>query len=183
MDFEAVFKVLIEQFKKYDIPFALMGGFALHAAGYSRATQDIDCLIDQKDAPKVKVIFASLGYEILHESEDILNFGSRLKELGKIDFLLAHRKYAKKMLERAKEQNLFDKTLKVKVILPEDIIGLKVQASSNDSSRFSQDMADIEALMRLNKNSLDLELIRGYFELFDRRQEFEQILKRIQNVK
>ena len=182
MNFEAVFKILIEQFQKYEIPFALIGGFALHAAGHSRATQDIDCLIDQKDAVKVKKILSSLGYEILHESEDVLNFASRLKELGKIDFLLAHRQYAKGMLKRADEIDVLNNAFKIKIVKPEDIIGLKIQSSSNDAERFHQDMADIEALLRLKKNQLDLELIRGYFKLFNREEEFDQILKRLNNA-
>ncbi len=181
MNFEAVFRLLIEQFQKYEIPFALIGGVAPPAAGHSRATQDIDCLIAQKDEETVKTILSSLGYEILHESKDVLNFGGRLKELGHIDFLLAHRQYAKAMLERAEEIDVLNNTFKIKIVRPEDIIGLKIQSSSNDASRYHQDMADIEAVMRLKKN-LDLELIRGYFKLFDREQELDQILERIHHV-
>ena len=45
MDFESVFAMLIERFQKEEIRFALMGGFAMHACGYSRSTEDIDMLV------------------------------------------------------------------------------------------------------------------------------------------
>ena len=61
-------------------------------------------------------------------------------------------------------------------ILPEDIIGLKVQASANDKNRYAQDMIDIETLMRLHRGQLNLELVREYFTLFNKQKELEDIL-------
>src|SRR5206468_109454 len=107
---------------KYHVNVALMGGFALHTAGFTRATQDLDFLVDQDDAPKVKEIMFSLGYELLHESEDVANYLGKLRELGKVDFLLAHRSYAKNMLQRAKALDVGSGQFKVKVLGPEDLI-------------------------------------------------------------
>ncbi|MBI5024458.1 MAG: nucleotidyltransferase family protein [Candidatus Omnitrophica bacterium] len=100
MDFAKVLTFLLENFKKHGVRYALMGGFALHAAGYSRAARDIDILILKEDMPKVRKLLLSIGYEVLHESEDIVNFKGALKELGQIDFLLAHRSYTKNMCYR-----------------------------------------------------------------------------------
>ena len=36
--------------------------------------------------PKAKKLLLSIGYEVLHESEDVVNFKSALRELGQIDF-------------------------------------------------------------------------------------------------
>ena len=182
MNFEKVFSFLLDSFVKHNIRYALMGGFALHAAGFSRSTQDIDILILRSDMPKVKKLLLSLGYDLAHESEDVLNFKGAIKELGQVDFLLAHRPYAKKMLQRAKEHGILKDKFRVKVLMPEDIIGLKVQASTNDPSRHAQDLADIETLLRLHKNQLDLELLKEYFSLFDRREELEQILQKIDHA-
>ena len=157
-----------------------MGGFALHVAGFTRTTQDIDFLVAKEDAPQVKELMLDLGYELLHESEDIANFLGKLKELGKVDFLLAHRSYAKEMLRRAQEQEIYKGLWKVKVIVPEDLIGLKVQSSSNDPSRYHLDMADIEYVLKANKGKLNLDLVREYFGLFHREQELEKILEKIE---
>ena len=51
------------------------------------------------------------------------------------------------MLERAVEREIFDSTIKIKVLRPEDIIGLKLQAMNNDAERKEHDMQDIKSLM------------------------------------
>ncbi len=176
MDFEAVFKLILEQFSKHKIRFAVIGGFALHAAGFPRATQDIDFLLHHEDMPKVKTLLTALGYESLHESPNAANFLNRLSELGRIDFIIAHRKYTLAMLARAKPYEII-KNYKVAVAVPEDIIGLKVQALHNDPERKSQDLADIEWLIRNHYKKLDMNLLREYFTLFNYTGQLDQILK------
>ncbi len=175
MDFEAVFKIILGQFGKYNVRFAIIGGFALHAAGFSRATKDIDFLLHHEDKAKVKVVLASLGYEAIHESEDAANFLNRLSELGQIDFIMARRKYALAMLERAKPYEII-KGHTVNVIVPEDIIGLKIQALHNDPARYAQDMADIQWLIKNHREQLNVGLLREYFDLFNCADQLERIL-------
>lgn len=182
MDFAKVLTFLLENFKKYGIRYALMGGFALAAAGYSRATRDIDILILKEDMPKAKKLLLTIGYEVLHESEDVVNLKGALKELGQIDFLLAHRNYTKNMLKRARECEILHGQFKVKVITPEDLIGLKIQASANDPSRSARDRADIEELLKRHADKLDLKLLREYFSLFNRQDELDELLGKIKHA-
>ena len=182
MNFEDVFRLLIGQFEKYNIRVALIGGMAMHTAGHSRATQDIDFLVAKDDVAKLKKLMASFGYDVLHESEDVLNFAGRLKELGQVDFLIAHRKYTQIILQKAAQQKVLDGQFQIKVVRVEDQIGLKVQSSSNDPKRYHQDLADIEALMTANQKTLDWEVLREYFGLFDRVKELEDIRKKIQDA-
>jgi len=163
MDFIQVFKFLLENFQLQNIDFAIIGGLALQAAGITRTTRDIDLLILSQDKNKVKAIMLKAGYELLHKSEDILNFYSKKIELGRVDFLLAHRKYTLAMLKRAEEKEIFAGKFKIKVIKVEDQIGLKVQSSSNDPKRMHQDMADIEQLIINNYPKLDIDLLRELF--------------------
>lgn len=181
MDFQTVFRIISDEFSRHKIDFAVIGGFALSVAGYQRATEDIDLLIARRDLSAVKKIMSSVGFELLYESKDVATFLGKMKELGRVDFLLAHRKYATDMLNRANTQRILSGEISVRVITPEDLIGLKVQSSSNDSSRYSQDIADIEAILRNNKK-LDFALIRDYFILFDRGKECEDLLKKIKNA-
>jgi predicted nucleotidyltransferase len=183
MDFAKVFKFIIENFRKERIDFAIIGGFALQFSGITRATRDIDLLVLSQDSPKIKEILVSYGYKVIHESEDVLNFTSERPELGRIDFLLAHRKYSTQMLKRAQEKEIFGGKVRIKVVIIEDQIGLKVQSSSNDPSRLAQDMTDVELLIKNNYSNLDLELLKEYFDLFDRGQEFDRIIERLKNVK
>ncbi len=183
MNFGQVFQVLIKGFKEQGIDFALIGGFALQAVGLTRTTQDVDFLILKKDTEKVKNIMNKQGYGLMHQSEDVLNFINKDSDLGRVDFLLAHRKYALSMLNRAEEKALLDDRFKVKVLKVEDLIGLKVQSTSNDPSRLHQDMADIRVLIKNNLSALDTELLREYFSLFDREEELDSLLKEIKNAK
>ena len=182
MNFEKVFKFLLENFEKQGIRYALMGGFALHTAGYTRATQDIDILILKEDMPKIKKFLLSLGYELLHESEDVSNFKGALEGLGQIDFLHAHRHYTKNMLKRAQKCGILGNKFEINVLVPEDIIGLKVQASANDPARYTQDSADIEKLLSLHKDRLDIKLLKEYFALFGREKELNALLTRTKNA-
>lgn len=183
MDFILVFKFLIETFKREDINFTLIGGFALQAAGITRTTRDIDLLVLAEDSEKIKNIMLKHGYGLMYESEDVLNFIGKRLELGRIDFLLAHRKYAIAMLKKAEEKPVLDGKFKIKVLRIEDLIGLKIQSSANDPRRMKQDRVDIEALIRDNYSSLDMDLLKEYFALFEREKELDKIVKEIKNAK
>lgn len=177
MNFEKVFKILITEFQKNKIDFALIGGYALYFANVSRTTIDIDFMILLKQSDVIDNIMKKYGYDLLNKTNDVANYSSQFVEFGRVDFLFAHRKYALHMLERAEYKEIFG--LKVKVIKPEDIIGLKVQSSLNDPQRFHRDMADIEELIRQNIKTLDLELVNEYFSLFGRSKELDEILSKL----
>lgn len=183
MNFALIFKFLIENLPREKIDFALMGGFALQSAGVTRTTMDIDLLILSDDSPKIKEIMTKHKYKLIYESEDVLNFTSDDFELGRVDFLLAHRAYTLTMLKKAKEEPILDGKFKIKVLRIEDQIGLKIQSSSNDPKRMNQDMADIMALIEANYSKLDFDLIGEYFLLFKREKELKTILKEIKNAK
>lgn len=71
MNFMLVFRFLINKFEQNNIAFALIGGFALQAAGVTRTTKDIDLLVLSKDSQKIKDVMLSHGYDLIHESEDL----------------------------------------------------------------------------------------------------------------
>ena len=181
MDFELVFKELLERFREQNIRFALIGGFALHIAGFTRATDDVDFLIEAKDLGKVKDIMMRLGYELTHESQEFSNYWHPLAALGCVDYLHAHREYTRKMLSRAQKHKILI-NFEVPVLIAEDIIGLKIQSIVNNPERYALDMADIEYLIRKNPGKLDLNAVKEYFELFNRGNELDDLLKRIKDA-
>jgi len=182
MNFTLIFKFLVENLSREKINFALIGGFALQAAGVTRTTQDIDLLVLSENSPKIKEIMLKHGYELLYESEEVLNFTSKNFELGRVDFLLACRKYTLAMLKRAEKKPVLGGKFKIKVLIAEDQIGLKVQASSNNPKRLYHDMADVRMLLENNLSKLDLRRIREYFTLFDRERELDDMIKEIKNA-
>jgi hypothetical protein len=56
-----------------------------------------------------------------------------------------------------------------------DLIGLKVQASSNDPARRRMDLADVQRLLECAAG-VDLDRVREYFRVFDREKELDALL-------
>ena len=164
MDFRAVLKLIGEDFRREGIHYALMGGFALGAVGVHRATIDLDFLVLRDDQHKVDAVMKVHGYKRVYKSDDVAQYVSKDKLFGEVDFILAHRNISCKMIERALEKEVF--SLKVRVLRPEDIVGLKIQALTNDQTRAAKEYSDIESLLGFYKNKLDWVVLKDYFSLF-----------------
>jgi len=154
------------------IEHALIGGLALAAHGAARATTDLDLLADAERADDVDRIVRARGYDCLHRTQEVANYASADRPKGRVDFLFARRPHGRAMLARAREHPILGES--VRVVDAADLIGLKVQSSSNDPSRRHRDLADIERLLRAAE--LDLGRVREYFRLFDREKELDALL-------
>lgn len=175
MEFKRVLELILKDFQKENIRYAVIGGFALGALGVPRATIDLDFLVSSDDLGKITRIMARHGYECHYKSENVSQYISALKIFGEIDFLHAFRDISKKMLERALERDVFEGKLKLKVLRAEDIIGLKVQALANNPERFNRELLDIEALMERYGPELDWRLLEEYFLLFEQQKKFLEL--------
>jgi hypothetical protein len=183
MNFSLVFKWLIDNFSRRKIDYALIGGFGMHASGVVRTTRDIDFLIPQDAVPVVKKLMTSHGYKCIYESEDVSNYLGTKIDLGRVDFLHAHRGYTRAMLARAALKKILDGKFELKVLAPEDLIGLKVQSMVNDPSRYNRDMNDIQSLIFENRETLDMQRVREYFKLFGLEKTLEDVMNRVPHVK
>lgn len=170
MNLKEVLKTLLARFNQKGVEFALSGGLALSCMGIFRFTNDLDFLVEESHKDLVDQIMKDLGYEMQEFStKEIVSYLSPLRVFGQVDFLLARRKYTRAMLDRARKMPLFGGELVVKTLLPEDLIGLKVQAIHNDpGNRLPIDSADIRQILASQKDSLDMDLVREYFTLFDK---------------
>lgn len=140
------------------IDHALIGGFALAIHGISRATGDIDLLIDEKDRDALIQVLQSQGYSIRVQTPEILHFIGPVR----LDVLLARRPVSRAMLKRSEKSPLLGGILYLQA---EDLIGLKIQAYCNDRRRELQDKADIQFLFE-KYPALDLERIKTYADFF-----------------
>ena len=175
MDFKLVLERLLTGFQEKDIRYALTGGFALGLWGGSRSTVDLDFLVHREDMDKVHMLMTGLGYEIHHHTENVSQYVSPLARFGGIDFIHAFRDASVEMLKRAVEKEIFSGSMKVRTMIPEDIIGLKLQAVYNNPKREKIDMADIEMLVSVHNRKLDWELLKRYFTIFEMDDLFEKI--------
>jgi hypothetical protein len=179
MDLQGDLIRLREELGAAGIEHALIGGIALQFHGHARATQDLDLMVKREDLARIDEIMRRLGFRRLHADQETASFVAAGDTPGRVDFLLAHRPHALGMLARARSHAIGGEShLLVRVLEPEDLIGLKVQSSSNDPRRRRGDMADVEALLRaIPRSRLDLERIRDYFRIFDREGEWDEIVR------
>ncbi len=177
MDFKLVLERLIAAFNEQGIRYALMGGFAMGLWGAGRTTVDIDFLIARDDMQKVDAIMGQLGYECKYRSENVSQYISPLKVFGEVDFLHAFREASLQMLQRAEEKEVFG-SIKIKSLIPEDLIGLKLQAIKNNPERQQSEMEDIMFLVREYKNKMDWSLIEEYAKILKMEELYKEICKR-----
>jgi hypothetical protein len=172
MDLRSVLVEIHTALRDASIEHALIGGLALAAHGASRATTDLDLLADGDRSDDVDRILRGRRYDCLHRTENVANYASTDREKGRVDFLFARGAYGRAMLHRAVPHRILGET--VRVVDASDLIGLKIQSSSNDPSRRHRDLADVERLLR--SAEVDLPRVREYFRLFDREKELDALL-------
>ncbi|MBF0328875.1 MAG: hypothetical protein HQL10_06930 [Nitrospirae bacterium] len=175
MDFKNIISHLLAAFQKHNIRYALMGGFAIGLWGGSRATVDLDFLVSLDDIEKIDTIMLGLGYDCRHKSENVSQYISPLRVLGEVDFLHAFREASVGMLERSELKDIFDGEIKIRTLIPEDIIGLKLQAIKNNPKRLAIDTEDIKTLLYLRAEKTDWLLIEKYCAILDMRSVFDEL--------
>lgn len=138
-------------------PYALIGGFALSVHGYPRATNDLDFLVHGDFQDAVNREMMSRGFVKRFTSDEVDQWDGEVP----VDFIYARRDLSQKMLQRATAFQPLGGTL---VINPTDLIGLKIQAYSNNPKRLLQDLADIQKMVELSK--IDWDQVKVYAEVF-----------------
>jgi len=157
--------------KRIGASYALIGGLALASHKVIRATQDVDLLTDQDRADEIHVELTKLGYRCLHRSTEAGNY---VRGDERVDLLYASRPIARRLLAGATELNT--SLGELRVISTEGLIGFKLQGLVNNARR-TQDLEDIRALLRANRDTLDLAEVTGYFRLFNKESLLNELLR------
>ena len=163
-------KEALQAFAGLSTPPALIGGLALAAHNVVRATRDVDFLADADDADRLHALLIGLGYRCIHRSQDAANY---LRADEGLDLLYAHRPEARRLLAAAEVRDT--PMGRLRVIGVEGLVGFKLQGYVNDASRL-RDLDDIRALLRANREALDLGEVRRYFAIFEREPLLDELL-------
>lgn len=161
---------LARRFTARGVDHAIIGGVAVSLHGPPRATRDLDFLVASSAREAVHEVLASLGFETLQRGRVFANY---LLGSLRVDVLFTQGEYSRAMLERAQPLTL--RGAPTKLVRPEDLIGLKLQALANRPERV-QDHADIAILLQRFVDRMDLALVRDYFVLFGKEHELEALL-------
>lgn len=176
MNFTEALKSISKRFNEEKVDFALIGAFAMLQMGIERATRDIDFLISSEDIGKVEKIMHGLTYQTVQATRTFSQFESPLKVFGNVDFLHAIGKSGLQILREAKEKHVLGEI--IKVIQPEDLVGLKVLAYANDARREQADKSDIQKIYEAYQTGqlkLDLEKIEFYYKIFEKLEDYENL--------
>jgi hypothetical protein len=157
---------------KLGIRHGMAGAVALHAHGLTRATRDLDFIVEERARAPLLAHLESIGYELLHESPGFSNHLHPEPRWGRLDFIYVEEPTAGNLFGRSTAMEIFP-GLSALVPRPEHLAAMKVQAMKENPARTLQDLADIESLLALP--GVDEQEIRRYFERHGLAAKFEQL--------
>lgn len=164
---------ILHSLEEIGAAYALIGGLALASYHVIRATQDVDLLTDANLADAIDREIRNLGYNCIHRTADVANY---VRGDQRVDLLFASRPAARELLAQAPEHQTSLGNLRVVGL--EGLIAFKVQGLVNDPRR-TQDLEDIKALLRSNRTTVNLAMVRSYFRIFDKEPLLDEILATI----
>ena len=161
MNLSGLFRQINKIFVKRQIPYAVIGGYAVAAWGEERATRDLD-LLCAGDSRRLIEALHEEGMQFEHRigdwddpvSEVIrIDMGSTADPF-EVDILIGIRNAPPDVLNRIRILTLED--VSIPVASPEDVILLKLLAGS------ARDLEDAKTIVEMQRHKLDLSLIRRY---------------------
>lgn len=149
----------------------LAGGFALAAWGSTRATADLDLIVDETRRDEVLSRIAAEGFETLFDSEGFTNLLHPDPELGRLDLIWVEGETSRKLFAAAVQRpGPGGKAVPAPKV--EHLVALKVRAIQGRATRALRDGPDLAHLLSLP--GIDENEVRGYFaragllELYER---------------
>lgn len=170
MRFDEVLATFVNFFERERLRYAVIGGLAMQAFGYSRFTRDIDLVAEREARDRIVAFAESLGYETLHASEGYSNHLHADAALGRVDFMYVDPKTAEKLFPAASPRAVIG-DLRLPVPRPEHVAAMKAMSMKNSPERVLIDSPDVKFLLSLP--GVDREEVRDYFarqgllDLFD----------------
>lgn len=153
--------------------YAVIGGVGLAGYGMSRATVDLDLVLDASAQADIIPFLESIGYETLYRSTGYSNHQHSEPAMGSVDLVYVRDETSRRVFAATRDLD-GPGGRKVPIPSPEHLIAMKVVAMKNDPARTYQDLADIRFLLTLP--DVDREAVRAQFEkhgILDRYHELE----------
>jgi predicted nucleotidyltransferase len=144
---------------KRDLPFLLIGGYAVLAHGFVRTTGDIDFLIRKSQATDWQKLLEGLKFTIFLSGPTFLQFNPPPEEKLPVDLMFVTDEIFSQMFSQAKQIET-DGVLTRVVSLPH-LFALKCHAFKSRPHRAMKDIEDLVQLTRLNKLDLNEPSLRA----------------------
>lgn len=172
MDFSRVLHLVGGFFEDVDYPFAVIGALGLAARGVSRATFDVDIVVQGDAQDEVIAFLESKGYRTEHRSSGYSNHANSDEDLGSLDVVYVRGETSRRLFEGVSVQ---DGPGGVKIPVPrlEHLAALKIFAIKNNPRRVLRDLEDIRRILQIP--GVNRDEIVAYF----RKQGLEGLLERL----
>jgi hypothetical protein len=174
MDFARVLAELSRFLQAQRVRFGVAGAVALQAHGISRATTDLDLVVEESAKPALLQFIDSLGYERLLVSEGFSNHLHPDPEWGRVDLIYLDSHTAGILFASAVKTRFGN--LEILAPSPEHLAAMKAQAIKNNPARLLKDLADVQSLLRVP--GIDRAKVRRYFERHGLAAKFDELVGR-----
>lgn len=161
--------------EKINLPFLLIGGYAVLAHGFVRTTGDVDFLIRKSQATDWQKLLERLKFAVKFSGPTFLQFDPPPEEKLPLDLMFVSDENFDTMFSEAKQIETDGVNARV-VSLPH-LFALKCHAFKSRPHRAMKDIEDLVQLTRLNKLDLNEPSLRAIL-LRHGGQEFYELLKR-----
>ena len=144
-----IFDLLGKEFPKAEIPYLLIGGFAVNMYHVTRQTNDVDILMTEETYAKARSLLENTGYKEMAKGDLFARFASEKSSLMDLDILFVDSETFKGMAKESKETQIRD--LEFKVPSLQHLMAMKLHALKNNPNREMPDLMDLVNLIKINK--------------------------------
>jgi len=149
MGLKELFESITDHFEHSNIPYAVIGGFALYGYGYIRATIDIDLVVRLEYQENIRSFIEQLGFQTTNCTSA---FSNHIHPIGnlQVDFMYVSGFTANEIFENVENRIIFD-SRKYPVVSAKHLIAMKLFAAGNDQDRLFKDLSDVKEILKNTK--------------------------------
>lgn len=178
MDYQNIYHLVVSVFGRANVPFLLVGGFAVNYYKATRMTVDLDTLTTEANFEKTLPYFEKAGYPSFAKYENFCRLRPSKSGLMDIDVLFVDEETFSGMWKECQE--VFLEGIQFRVPSLRHLIAMKLHSVKNNRKREFRDLGDIVELVKRNDLDVfshdfkDLCLKYGTSELYRKIQESQK---------
>ncbi len=154
----SVFHAIAQKASEAGLPFLVIGGYAVMAHGFVRATDDLDLLVQSGRREEWRRLLEALGMEVYHEAPVFMQFNPPAGEQLPVDLMFVAEEVFERMQVEAAPANVEGVSFGVVSLL--HLIALKCHAIQHGQPlrriKDTEDLIQLVIINHLNLNEPEL---------------------------
>lgn len=161
------------------LPYLVIGGYAVIAHGFVRATIDLDLLICRDQRKSWEERARKAGFKVFFETGNFIQFSYKGDQIG-LDLMMVGRSTFDPMYQASEPKMVQE--VEVKVPCLDHLLALKLHAAKNAKGlRIAKDLQDIEMLARKHQLALNDEHYRALFNKYGTEDIYQVVIRSLNN--